>query len=454
MNSTAYKKELDETFKELEILKDNTYTLSHGISNLSFSVDSYQRLNTRTKCDKYDYLAAAACGVVGGLIDIFLVGSPADSKLGKWTDEQANKAVMSFAEKLGWKNNGKDRSAVGFLERKFRVNYDQRKPADVNDAFNISPNAHHYMSLGHSPDIIGLFFSVLNQFTSTSSFIADGKLITISTETFELQGGNVIAKIFCGVVNWFAHIMSDIAGGSGAHKRGTGIVAPFYELFGFCKFGKFNTKGGIKDLSEVAKSAFVQGYDARFAATMSIPVVITDLLIRLIWSLRQCFQYKKPIKECLPTQKHDDLRLMLIIGDGTLCLMDGIDAGIRSHGDFVTFFMRLNLVAWFRLVALVIKEILIRTGIKDPLSKQLEAYRLINEALESYLSELEKIDVEAYKIETAKYSETTAMLLKAESSEELSIFLLKTYEEFNIKKPWEGDFDEHMGNKNATLKFE
>lgn len=32
-------------------------------------------------CDKYDYMAAAGCGAIAGLIDIFLVGSPADSVL-------------------------------------------------------------------------------------------------------------------------------------------------------------------------------------------------------------------------------------------------------------------------------------------------------------------------------------------------------------------------------------
>lgn len=435
-------------------INNNEYKLAHGTGNIAFSDDTYQRLNTKTRCDKYDYLAAVACGAIGGIVDIFLVGSPMDSKLGKWTDKQTEKAVMAFAEKMGWKNNGNVKSAIGALERKFRINYDQRKPSDVQDLFNISANSHHFMSLGHSPDIIGLFFSILNQFTSTSSFIANGQIITISTETFELQGGNIIAKIFCGISNWFGHIMSDVAGSSGSHGRGTGVVAPFYELFGFCKFGKLNTKDGIKDLAEVAQSAFIHGYDARFAATMAIPVVITDLLIRLIWSLRQHFQYKKPLKECFPTQKHDDLRLMLIIGDGTLCLLDGIDAAVRSHGDFLTFFMRLNIVAWFRLLTLVIKEILIRTGIKDPLTKQLEAYRLINEALEYYLSELEKIDLEAYKKETTKYKEISILLISAESSKELTTFLLKTYEEYDIKKPWEGDFDEHMSNKNATLKFE
>lgn len=189
------------------------------------------------KCDKYDYLAAVGCGAIGGIIDIFLVGSPSDSVLGKWTDSQVDNCVKVFAKQMGWSPRaGQEdnlKSAVGFLEKKFKVNYDQSHSGDVNNLFKMGTRNHHMMSIAHSPDIIGLFFSILNQFTSTSSFIADGQLITIATDTFELQGGDYISKIFCGVANWFGHVMSDISGSSGSKMRGSGVVMPFYELFGF-----------------------------------------------------------------------------------------------------------------------------------------------------------------------------------------------------------------------------
>lgn len=207
-------------------------------------------LEKNDKCDKYDYITAVACGALGGLIDIFFVGAPGQSVLGNWTDTQTNNFVMDFAKKLGWnpseKNKTNVNSAIGWLENKFRVNYDQRNPSDVNGAFNIAPNTHHMMSLAHSPDIIGLFFSILNQFTSTSTFIANGKFITIKSDTFELQGGNFVMKLLCGIANWFCHLISDVAGSSGSHGRGTGIVAPFYELFGLCQFGSFATSDGKK----------------------------------------------------------------------------------------------------------------------------------------------------------------------------------------------------------------
>lgn len=413
------------------------------------------------KCDKYDYLIAVACGAIGGIVDIFLVGAPGDSVLGKWTDEQIDNAVKGFAKISGWspKSEKADSvaSAIGFLEKKFKVNYDQRHSADVNNLFNMSTKNHHMMSLAHSPDVIGLFFSILNQFTSTASFVANGQLVTIKSETFELQGGNFVAKLFCGIANWFGHVMSDIAGSSGSRGnggRGAGVVMPFYELFSFCKFGQFNVGKDKQDLATIATRAFQEGYDFRFGLATAIPVIITDLSIRLVWSLRRYFQYGKPLKECIPTQQHSDLRVMLIFGNGTLCVMDGIDAGVRSGGNFLAFFMRLNLIAWFRFVTLVLKEVCIRLGIAAPLQAYLDAYRRINEALLVYLKELEKIDIEAFKKETEEYNKLIASFDSAIDNEGLNKMLLETFDRMGYNKPWQGDFDEHMSNKNATLVFE
>ncbi|MEG0181108.1 MAG: hypothetical protein RR657_04395 [Peptostreptococcaceae bacterium] len=413
------------------------------------------------KCDKYDYLASVGCGAIAGIIDIFLVGTPGDSKLQTWTDSQVDNAVKGFAKISGWipkdGQNENISSAIGFIERKYKVNYDQRYSSDVGNLFEMSTKNHHIMSLAHSPDIIGLFFSILNQFNSTSSFISDGNIITVDTETFQLKGSNFITKIFCGIANWFGHIMSDIAGSSGGRGnggRGTGVVMPFYELFQFCKFGSFNVGNEKKDLAAVAINAFERGYDFRFGLAMAIPVIITDLSIKLVWSIRRYFQYKKPIKECIPTSKHVDLRVMLLFGNGTLCIMDSIDAGLRSHGDFLAFFMRLNLIAWFRFVTLVLKEVCIRSGMSNSLHANIDAFKRINKELQLYLVEIEKIDIELYRNEVEVYRETIEIFLTATTDYELRKMLLDIYEKFGIDKPWEGNFNDHMANKKGTLIFD
>ena len=54
------------------------------------------------KCDRYDYLTAVACGVIGGMVDAFFVGAPNDSLLVKWTDTQVDSVVKNFAKLVGW----------------------------------------------------------------------------------------------------------------------------------------------------------------------------------------------------------------------------------------------------------------------------------------------------------------------------------------------------------------
>lgn len=353
------------------------------------------------KCDKYDYLIAVSCGAIAGLVDIFFVGSPIDSTLQGWTDSQVDNAVCRFAHMCGWSpRDGKEESvasAIGFLEKKFPVNYDHRHTVDVGGAFQMSAKNHHMKSLAHSPDVVGLFFSILNQFTSTSTFLSDGQIITIDTESFELQGSNPMSKLFCGFTNWLGHIMSDVAGSSGAQGRGSGVVIPFYELLQLCDFGSFQVGQYKNTLATVATKAFQEGYDARFGMTMAIPVLLSDLMIRLFWALKRHFYQGKPLAECVPSKKYADLRCMILVGNATLCLMDGMDAFVRSGGDALRFFMRLNLIAWFRLVMLVLKEVMIRYGFNY--ADLANEFNRLNDEIDRYLVILRSIDYEEYQKE-------------------------------------------------------
>lgn len=316
------------------------------------------------QCDKYDYLIAGTCGLIGGLVDVLFVGKPGEGKLGGLVDEQANNVTKKFAKLCGWKpKEGKEdsvKSAIGFLENKFKINYDHRHTADTGGKVrNMSAKNHHLKNLGHSPDIIGLFFSVLNQFTNTATFVSNGEIITIDTETFELQGSNVIAKIFCGFVNWFGHLASDWTGSSGAEGRGSGIPIPFYNLFQFCDFGRFGEKNQ-ETFAVITSKVFEDGYDFRHGLTMAIPVVITELLIRFMYTMKQRFYHGKEWKDCIPNSSVPELRRMLLVGHGALCTIDTVDATIRSGGPLtnpVEFLLRTNLIGWINFGQLALREV-------------------------------------------------------------------------------------------------
>lgn len=353
------------------------------------------------KCDKYDYLIAAFSGVIAGLIDAFFVGSIGEnSELSKWSDRRADAFVQKVTKQL-YMHDGRSSVAgkpkhtpdsiekcISYLEQRFPVNYDARYASDLNVPDGVlssmSSKNHHLISLSHSTDIIGLICSILDQFTGAATFVDNGKLIRVypakqnsPNKIPYMRGTNFESKLFCGFCNWIGHLLSDLVGSSSTRKpekggRGMGLAVPFFEIFQFCTFGNID---GM-NIAEISTKIFEDGYDLRSGAAQTIPVFLNEIIVRLLWSLKYHFYNKKEWKECIPNSKHADLRMMLIISYGAFCVIDGVDAVIRSGGDILAFILRLNLVAWARFVLLVFKELRIRYGNR------------INSVLRSYMEEI------------------------------------------------------------------
>ena len=47
-----------------------------------------------------------------------------------------------------------------YLEKKFKVPYDQSVGDAASEVFTLTPNNHHFKSLAHNPSLVGLFFSI------------------------------------------------------------------------------------------------------------------------------------------------------------------------------------------------------------------------------------------------------------------------------------------------------
>lgn len=354
---------------------DNLLSKSEKIELTKMIQEDYQM--STPNCDKYDYTISSFSGVVTGMIDSFFVGMPNDtknkiehSKLENWTDKKVDQVVIKFANTV-WhtdKKNGKRlrkepkeiAQAIGYLERRHPVNYDARYAKDLKmgeQKLNMHASNHHLKSLGHSPDIVGLFFSLLDQFTGKASFISDGKILRLEPidrkSNFELRGDTLIAKLFAGFSNWLGHLLSDVSGSSGTRghmdgRRGSGIPIPFYSLLQMFDFGSIPAGDVNKTIAEFSSTVFESGYDARFGATMAIPVVLNELIIRLMWSVKSMFYHQNSLEDSMPVGNKPVLRRMLVVGHGVLCLVDGTDASLRSGGNMLLFAKRTNVIAWSR----------------------------------------------------------------------------------------------------------
>lgn len=320
----------------------------------------------KPECDKLDYILAASSGALCGIIDIFLVGKPGESPLGNITDKWFEARTMDFAKLCGWKGDG-EKSAIRFLEGKFKVPYDQTGLGDAGrSVFDLTPSNHHFKSLAHNPTLCGLFFSILDQFQNTSHFVTGGQLISLekADDQFELRGHNVPSKLFCAFVNWVGHLISDMSGSSGGRGRGAGIPSPFWAWTN--DVIAIKSKLGIsasefdKAVNELALNIYERGYDARFQAAQAIPVFINEMAVRVLYALRRLLKYFSDVRggersfqsmwhACEPFS-NATVKRMLTVAHGTFCVMDIGDAAIRGVAagggalNPAEFFLRLNIV--------------------------------------------------------------------------------------------------------------
>lgn len=374
-----------QRFSNLQYINTNKI-----ISELSYNLSEQEKaLITKRVSQDYSTITldniessiSAISGIICGLIDAFFVGKPNDSKLGNVVDNTFDNIVCRFT-KFIWKTDSNElkeqlglnkkcpegiASCIGYLEKRFKVPYDARYAKDVNltsEELSMNPLNHHLKNLDHAPDIIGLFFSIIDQFTNSATFVSDGRLIHVDVDESKaivLYGTNIISKIFCAFVNWLGHIMSDIVGSSGTRghdnaKRGAGVCAPFYELFQFLDIGNLGDEQ--KSIADISVTLFEKGYDARFWATASLPVVLNEYIIRFSYILKLHFVNKvswsdiKSDELLLPTKAslitHEDLRLnkMLLIGYGSFCSIDFSAAVIKGKGFNIDFLLNINLPAW------------------------------------------------------------------------------------------------------------
>lgn len=394
---------------------------------LNETVESIKEL--KPQCDKLDYILAASSGALCGVIDIFLVGKPDESPLGDITDKWFANRTIDFVKLCGYKGDKNSlSSAINFLEEKFKIPYDQSVGGGIfRELINLTPSNHHFKSLGHNPTLLGLFFSILNQFTNTSDFVSNGELISLNNSDgkFELQGKNIPSKLFCGIANWIGHLISDVSGSSGSKGRGMGIPSPIWAWSNDVIAIKAKLNIPVtefdKSVNELALKLFKKGYDVRFQTTQAIPVFINEMIVRLLYSIRRLIGYYISVpkndrswgllwKSCEPFS-NATVKRMLTVAHGTFCIIDigdatirGFEKGIGSFNVF-EFVLRLNVVGVGRFAISLYGE-----------TKRAISYDHVRESSDFAAKEITIVEnyIEGLKILSAKYDDARLLTFIAD----------------------------------------
>lgn len=187
------------------------------------------------KASRLDYGIAAGSGLLTGLLSVFLEKSLSVEEAAKIGGKEADRIVVNAARVFGC-NIPSDKAifdkdgrcdtevlskAIKFLEDKFPIPQDMLTPGFGGGL------QHHLRDFSHHPTILGLFFSILGQFTGTGyGTDTDGSFVKLPFPKDALIGKNVPEKIAIGAFNWLFHLVSDIDGSNQNAGKGTGIPGP------------------------------------------------------------------------------------------------------------------------------------------------------------------------------------------------------------------------------------
>ena len=340
------------------------------------------------KADRTDYLLAITSGAIAGLIDSFFVGKFSLEHANKWGSDKTDEFVKKVASLKGYKGDELS-GAIAFMERKFPIAADS-KTADFGGGLQ-----HHLRDFSHHFSLCGLMCSIFTQFSSKVIGTDNkGKLKIVVVDKTHI-GKNFAEKVLFGIVHWFFHMVSDMAGSKSTAGKGTGIPGPILSLikeasvlpcFRDRKIGEEEIRVWVSKLfngtllakrDKNGKIIEQVKFDLRSEigilqefGKQSVPVLINECLVRGMYFLRRLnvaineadINSVKDFEnidtsELLPFNNRI-IRRMVTVSSGTFLAVDSIDAAIKSAiknkginpRTFVDFAVNINYVSIGRFV--------------------------------------------------------------------------------------------------------
>jgi hypothetical protein len=315
---------------QVELVLDSTELQleENDLERIIFDLNSKIEMLS-SKVDKWDCLIALGSGLLCGMMDIFWTGEFSLAEGRELSSQKVDELVKKIANMMGCESDDL-KKCVKFLEEKFPI------PADGNTPDFGGGVQHHLRDFAHHPTIVGLFFSLLTQFTSKSygtdsygQFI----IVDVPEKSKIFIGEDISSKIMNGTLVWFFHLISDIAGSNSTVGLGggTGIpgpilsllkemsVLPFFKdlkkddltlskflskLFNGTLFAKRDEKGEIISDTVVKMDLRGEWGVAIEVAKQAIPVIANECIVRTFYMIRQLAQQIKEV----PVRKIKDFR--------------------------------------------------------------------------------------------------------------------------------------------------
>lgn len=271
--------------------------------------------NMLHQLDSVDFAICVLAGVIAGAVDILLIGIPHRTKTGLKAKPLSDYIRVRF-DKIFPKEKIKQ------LEKIAEVPYDANKNIHYRGKYStkihvegLSAQYHRLLALGHDP-LLGFAVGVFDIITGRMTTIdKSGHLVS------QVMEGYIDRKetnIFAAITKQFVHLKSDV-------NSPMGLPAPMMGVFSLLQFGSIGKEN--QTIAEIVQGMYYEGYDFIHFCSMSIPVMLVEVIVRLLYCLKR-MKEGHGIRESLPFSKNrakvPKLETMLFISHS---LSTAINAG-------------------------------------------------------------------------------------------------------------------------------
>ena len=318
--------------------------------------------------DKYDVTISAAAGLLGAAVDILLVGIPQKTPDGLKCGTLANYVRDWFDKKFPEEEMEKLANS-----KVSKVPYDAQDNRNTTVRVEgLSAYYHRLLSLGHDP-LLGLIFGVAD--------ILNGRMTTIDktgkivSQVMENYADRKETDIFAAIAKQIIHFKSDIT-------TSMGLPAPMMGLFNLLQFGEIGEYD--QTIAEFVQGMYYEGYDFIHFCTLSIPVMIVEVVTRLGYAfkrIKEGHSIKDSIPFSLNREKHPKLSTMLFIGHSAATAVNA------RKMYFIKNPMAINYPQWIAFAKYSYKQ-LKWVLIKKPNARDAYVRGILNERLEEVLEDV------------------------------------------------------------------
>lgn len=231
-----------------------------------------EEYNALHRLDHVDIAISVSAGTLSSFVDILLVGIPERTPDGLRGRSLENYVRDWFLERFPPKEMERLARDVSS-----KVPYD----APYNTGFTneyvegLWPTMHRLYSLGHDPllgFVVGTLDILRGRVTTIDKF---GKILS---QEIPRYAGREEATVFAALCKQLIHFKSDVT-------TSMGLPAPFMGLFNLMQFGSVGEEE--QTIAEIVQGMYYEGYDFQHFCAQSVPVMLTEVVVRLGYFLKR-----------------------------------------------------------------------------------------------------------------------------------------------------------------------